>query len=102
VGWIKRSSAGSWKASYRDPSRRIRSKSFKRKEDARRFLHSVEADMTRGFYNDPALGRTTLGEFWPRFLGLISSPTGIDIRAVLDVGPPLLVASPGAPTTRHP
>ena len=51
-----------WRARYRDPAGRERSKSFTRKVDAERFLRHVEADLVQGQWVDPDHGRTTVGE----------------------------------------
>ncbi len=50
-----------WKARYRDPQGRQRSKSFDRKNDAERFLASVVTDIGRGDWIDPRRGRETFG-----------------------------------------
>jgi hypothetical protein len=42
-----------WRARYRDPSGRERSKSFARKVDAEQFLVSIEDAKLRGAYVDP-------------------------------------------------
>ncbi len=55
-----------WRVRYRDPAGRERSKSFLRKTDAERFLHSVETDIVRGEWTDPRLGRITFGEWSTR------------------------------------
>ena len=52
-----------WKARYRDPRGRQRSKSFDRKSDAERFLASVVTDIGRGDWIDPRRGRETFGEW---------------------------------------
>lgn len=52
-----------WKARYRDPQGRQRSKSFDRKCDAERFLASVVTDIGRGDWIDPRRGRETFGEW---------------------------------------
>lgn len=57
-----------WRARYRDPAGRERSKSFARKLDAERFLTSVESSMNRGAWVDPDLGQTTVEEWAPRWL----------------------------------
>jgi hypothetical protein len=46
-----------WRARYRDPSGRERSKSFARKVDAERFLVAIEDAKLRGAYVDPAAGK---------------------------------------------
>ena len=50
-----------WRARYRDPAGRERSKSFTRKVDAERFLVSIEDAKLRGAYVDPQLGRVAFG-----------------------------------------
>ena len=55
MGWIrKRSDKGTYEASYRDPSGRIRSRSFKTKSEARSFLASSEHSKQRGDWTDPS------------------------------------------------
>jgi hypothetical protein len=46
-----------------DPSGAERSKSFARKPDAERFLHSTAAKVQDGTWTDPALGRMTLRRY---------------------------------------
>ena len=46
-----------WRARYRDPSGRERSKSFARKVDGEQFLVSIEDAKLRGASVDPQLGR---------------------------------------------
>ncbi|WP_370326023.1 tyrosine-type recombinase/integrase [Euzebya sp.] len=57
-----------WRARYRDPAGRERSKTFKRKLDAERHLVSVEARMLQGEWTDPERGRTTVAEWAPKWL----------------------------------
>ncbi len=55
-----------WDARWQDGERQ-RHKAFERKADAERFITSLRADLDRGLYVDPALGRTTVkayGEQW--------------------------------------
>ena len=52
-----------WRARYRGPDRRERSKSFKRKADAERWLVQQRSLMAQGDWTDPALGRITFGEY---------------------------------------
>lgn len=52
---------------YRDPARKQREKTFRRKADADRFRNRVEADMDVGAYIDPRAGKTPfslLAERW--------------------------------------
>lgn len=55
--------SGRWQVRYRDPTGRERSRTFKRRVDAERFMATVSADIIRGEYVDPRLGRTTVSEF---------------------------------------
>ena len=59
---------GSWRARYYGPDHRERSKSFKRKIDAERWLAQQQAQMTKGDWIDPARGRITFGEYAPGWL----------------------------------
>ena len=59
---------GSWRARYYGPDGRQRSKSFKRKSDAERWLAQQHAQMTKGDWIDPARGRITFGEYAPCWL----------------------------------
>jgi integrase len=68
VGWVIKTDQGKFKACYRDPERKIRSQTFERRQDAKRFLNDTEVKKTRGLYLDPALGRQLLSEYWPRFM----------------------------------
>jgi hypothetical protein len=52
-----------WDVRYRDPNRVDRSKSFRLKSEAARFAASVEADIDRGEWLDPTLGRESFG-YW--------------------------------------
>jgi integrase len=56
-----------WRARYRDPSGRERSRSFARKVDAERFLVSIEDAKLRGAYVDPAAGRVPFAEWAERW-----------------------------------
>lgn len=46
-----------WQVRWRDPAGRQRTKSFKRKGDAKQFANRVEVEMQRGTYVDPQLGK---------------------------------------------
>ncbi len=52
-----------YRVRYQDQSRRERSKTFDRMADAKAFRVSVEADVARGTYLDPAAGRITLRDY---------------------------------------
>jgi integrase len=68
AGWIRRLGSGRWQACYRDPSHRVRTKTFRRKADAERYLTATGADLLRSVWTDPSLGRETLGSYWERWL----------------------------------
>jgi integrase len=64
MGWVRRPRGGrGWEARYRGSDRRERSRTFRTKAEAQRFLANVEAQMQRGDWRDPALARTTF-EAW--------------------------------------
>lgn len=52
-----------WAVRYRDPSGRQRTESFDRKSDAERRLAEISHTIMRGFWVDPALGRTRTGDW---------------------------------------
>ena len=54
-------------ARHRGPDGRERTKSFRRKIDAERWLLERERELVRGEWVDPALGRTTLEECVRRY-----------------------------------
>jgi hypothetical protein len=56
-----------WRARWRDPAGRQRTKSFARKIDAERFLLGIEDAKLRGAYVDPAAGRVNFGEWAERW-----------------------------------
>jgi integrase len=66
MGHIERrvwSGKASYRARYRDPAGRERSKSFRRKADAERWLAEIEHAKGRGTWTDPALGRTRFDDW---------------------------------------
>jgi len=52
----------SWVARWRDPAGHQRSRAFRRKVDAERFLTTVESAKAAGSYVDPQAGRATFGD----------------------------------------
>lgn len=52
-----------YKVRYRDPDRMQRSRTFAKKVDAIAFANSVESDIDRGTYLDPAKGKETVAEW---------------------------------------
>lgn len=52
-----------WRVRYLDPAGEERNKSFDRKADAENFRNEVAADVLRGSYTDPTLGKTTFRKY---------------------------------------
>ena len=76
-----------WRARYRDPAGRERSKSFARKVDAERFLVAIEDAKLRGAYVDPAAGRVHFAEQaerWFTTTPALRPSTRRDYRLLLD------------------
>jgi integrase len=67
MGFIEKRKNGRYRARYRDPAKRERSKTFDRKTDAERFLSKQMADIARGDWRDPAAGRTTVKVWADRY-----------------------------------
>lgn len=67
----KRMQAGTlrWRARYRSPDGRERSKSFTRRTDAEQFLAQVEVDKSRGAWIDPSRAQLPFAEWAERWLG---------------------------------
>lgn len=57
-----------WRARYRDPTGRERSRTFDRRIDAERFLASATSSIHRGDWIDPEHGQTTIGAWAPEWL----------------------------------
>jgi len=76
-----------WRARYRDPSGRERSKSFTRKVDAERFLVAIEDAKLRGAYVDPTAGRVPFAEWaerWERTTATLRPSTRKDYQTLLN------------------
>lgn len=57
-----------WRARYRSPDGRERSKSFARRIDAEQFLAQIEVDKAHGTWIDPTRGQTPFSEWSERWL----------------------------------
>lgn len=68
-GSIHRQPNGSWRARYRNPEGRDRSRNFDRKIDADRFLTSVEHSKQTGSYIDPSAGKVTFKSYAEHWRG---------------------------------
>ena len=55
--------AGRWQAAYRGPDKRERTKTFDRRVDAERWLSLNGADLARGQWVDPRLGKISFAEW---------------------------------------
>jgi len=64
VASIERRTNGRWRARYRGPDGKSRSKVFDRKTDAERFLTSVENSKLTGAYVDPGAGKRRFEDWW--------------------------------------
>jgi integrase len=62
VSFISRTPAGTYRAFWRDPTGRQRSKNFSTKRQAKLFLTEVESQMVKGHYADPHSGRILFGD----------------------------------------
>ena len=69
---VERRESGRWRARYRAPDGRERSKTFDRKVDAQRFLAAVETEKSRGEWIDPRLGRTRFDDFADRWMKAVA------------------------------
>ncbi|MBW3601647.1 MAG: site-specific integrase, partial [Actinobacteria bacterium] len=75
-----------WRARYRGPDGRERSQSFDRKLDAERWLAIATADVVRGQWVDPALGRMSFASWARRWeaglVGLRPSTRALNVRVL--------------------
>ena len=62
---------GRWEARYRDPTGIQRTRTFERRSEAGAFLATVETDMQRGDWVNPALTRLRLDEWAREWRGTI-------------------------------
>jgi integrase len=86
-GSLRRLSSGRWQVRYRDLSGVMHTgpHTFNSKADAARYLATVEADLHRGAWSDPKLGRITLAEWASRWQAATTNlrPTTRDLYAYL-------------------
>ena len=86
-GSMRRLSSGRWQVRYRDLAGVMHTgpHTFTSKADAARYLALVEADLHRGTWADPKLGRITLAEWAKRWQQTTSDlrPTTRDLYAYL-------------------
>ncbi len=65
---IERRPDGKYRARYRGPDRKERTKHFARRSDAQRWLREVQTAVDHGRWTDPALARVTLNEWSQRWI----------------------------------
>jgi len=86
-GSVRRLSSGRWQVRYRDLSGVIHTgpHTFTSKAHAARYLAMVEADLHRGAWTDPKLGRITLAEWSKRWQATTTNlrPTTRDLYTYL-------------------
>lgn len=68
MGHIEKRGAGRWRARYRGPDGRERSKTFERRIDSERWLRARETAVGDGSWTDPARGALTVGEWCAAWL----------------------------------
>jgi integrase len=68
MGFVRKTPAGSYRACWRDPAGRQRSKTFRTKRDASAFLAEVDSALNRGTYVAPHAGRLRFGDYAQRWL----------------------------------
>lgn len=61
---ISRRPDGVWRARYRDDAGRERSRHFRRKVDAQRWLDEVTTSILTGLYANPKAGRVTFASYY--------------------------------------
>ena len=62
MGFVHKTDGGKWKAFWREPSGKQRSKTLPTKREASAFLAEMEATKTKGTYVSPHAGRTLFGD----------------------------------------
>lgn len=68
MGSIQRRAKDRWKARYRGPDGRERSKTFTTEREAKDWLASRTVDIRRGDWTDPKLAQVTVGDWGRRWL----------------------------------
>lgn len=63
MGHIVKTKAGTYRANWRDPANRQRSKTFRTKKEAAAFLAEISRSLHRGTYVDPHAGKTKFGPY---------------------------------------
>jgi integrase len=66
--WIRGTPSGRWRACFREPAGRTRTKTFDRKGPARDWLAEQQAAVLRGTFVDPVAGKTRVSTWSERWL----------------------------------
>ena len=72
MGYVQKTSEHSFKARWRDPDGRLRSKSFPLRRHAEAFLRQQEVAVDRGVYVDENHGKITFGEWAEQYFTVAS------------------------------
>jgi integrase len=69
-GNVRKRESGRWQVRYRGPDGRVRSapQTFGRRAEAERYLALLEAQIARGEWTDPALGKVTVKDYAERWI----------------------------------
>jgi integrase len=67
MGSIRKTPAGRWQASWRDPAGRKRARNFATRKEANAFLSEIDTALNRGTYIDPRAGKIKLGDYARRW-----------------------------------
>lgn len=59
MGFVRKTPAGTFRAFWRDPAGKQRSKNFAKQREAKQFLSSVESTKSSGSYIDPTAGKVS-------------------------------------------
>ena len=84
---IEKRGPSRWRARYRAPDGRERSKTFTKKVDAERWLNGIEVSKARGDWVDPSLGRITVADWAERWFATtvnLKPKTRVGYRSLLD------------------
>lgn len=84
---IQKRGPNRWRARYRGPDGRERSRTFRRRADAERYLAQAQVDQARGAWVDPRLGRVTFAawvEAWLQTVSEIRDTTRHRQQGILD------------------
>jgi integrase len=73
--WVQKAPSGRWRGSYRDPSGRVRSKTFDRRREAEAWAREQHRSVERGIYTNPDLGKITFADWAQRWFA-----SALDLR----------------------